>query len=77
MRNVTLSVDDNVIERAREAARRRGTTLNALIREYLEELAGNNKRARAAQELSRLWSIEAGHSGGRKIGRDEAYEGRA
>lgn len=77
MKNVTLSVSENVLERARDAARRRGKTLNALIREYLEELAGTKKRARAVEELSRLWTEGGGHSGGQKIRRDEAYEGRA
>lgn len=77
MRNITLSVEDATVEKAREAARKRGTSLNALIREYLEELAGMRNRARSVEHLRRLWLEKGGHSGGRKIAREEAYEGRA
>lgn len=77
MKNITLSVADATLEKAREAARKRGKSLNALVREYLEELAGTRRRSRAVEHLHRLWAEKAGHSGGRKISRDEAYEGRA
>ena len=36
--NLTLSVSDEIIERAREVARQQGTSLNALVREYLERI---------------------------------------
>jgi hypothetical protein len=74
MKNVTLSVEDTVLERAREAAEKRGKSLNALIREYLEELGGRNRRSTAAQTLQRLWAESSGRSGGRKIRREDAYE---
>jgi hypothetical protein len=52
--NLTLSVDEALVERARESARQRGTSLNALIREYIEVLAGNTgDQALAAFES--LW----------------------
>lgn len=76
MKNVTLSVEDRVLERAREVARRRGTTLNALIREYLAELAGEKRRERAVQTLERLWAENAGNSRGEKIRREDLYAGR-
>jgi Family of unknown function (DUF6364) len=76
MKNITLSVDEATLKKAREAARHRGRSLNALIREYLEELAGAKHRARAVANLRRLWAEGGGHSGGRKIKREEAYEGR-
>lgn len=76
MKNLTLSVDSSVLEKAREAARRRGTSVNALIREYLDELAGVRQRRAAVERLRLLWAEGGGHSGGRKISRDEAYEGR-
>jgi hypothetical protein len=76
MKNVTLSVDDGVLERAREAARKRGKSLNALIREYLEELSGQRQRSRVVEQLRCLWNESPGHSGGRRIRREEAYEDR-
>ncbi len=76
MKNITLSVEERVIERARAVAQKRNTTLNALVRAYLEDLAGYSHGAQASEELGRRWAKEAGHSGGRSITRDEAYEDR-
>ena len=38
MRNVTLAMEEQLIERGREYARRRGMSFNALIREQLYKL---------------------------------------
>lgn len=38
--NLTLAVDDEVVERARTVAASQGTSLQALVRKYLETLAG-------------------------------------
>ncbi|TAL91875.1 MAG: ribbon-helix-helix protein, CopG family, partial [Rhodanobacter sp.] len=35
MANLTLSLDDEILQRAREAALRERTSVNALVREYL------------------------------------------
>jgi uncharacterized protein (DUF2267 family) len=74
--NVTISIDDDLAKRAREAARREGTTLNDIIRRHLETVAGQRSGARLVAELRQLWTEHPGHSGGRKVARDEAYEGR-
>jgi predicted nucleic acid-binding protein len=52
MKNLTLSADDELIEKARREAARRGKSLNQLIRDYLEELAG--ERSPATSEFDRL-----------------------
>ncbi len=44
MKNITFSADDRLIEEAREEARRRKTTLNALFRDWLAELAAREER---------------------------------
>jgi Family of unknown function (DUF6364) len=77
MKNITLSVEETTLKKAREAARQRGLSLNALIRDYLEELAGSRNRHRSAQALRKLWADGGGSSGGKKIRREDAYEGRA
>ena len=74
--NVTISIDDELANRAREAARRQGTTLNDMIRRHLETVAGRRNGGTLAKELRQLWAEHPGHSGGRKIARDEAYEDR-
>lgn len=37
MKNVTLAIDDELLERSREYAQKQGTTLNALIRQLLQQ----------------------------------------
>lgn len=39
MAKLTLSVDETVVERAKEFARRRGTSVSALVERYLDALA--------------------------------------
>ena len=39
MAKLTLSVDEAVVERAKEIARRRGTSVSALVERYLDALA--------------------------------------
>ena len=74
--NITLAVDEKTVARAREVARQQGTSLNALIRDYLERLAGQRSGARLLQQFRRLWAEAGGHSGGRKLRREDAYEDR-
>jgi len=74
--NITISIDEELASRAREVARHEGTTLNDLIRRYLETVAGHRSGATMANELHQLWVDHPGHSGGPKVARDEAYEGR-
>jgi hypothetical protein len=38
LKNITFSAEEAAIERAREAAVSQGTTLNVMVREYIEEL---------------------------------------
>lgn len=74
--NLTLSVDDQIVERARKAARAQGTSLNALVRQYLESLAGGRGPEEVAQRLERLWKETSGNSGGKRVRREDAYSDR-
>jgi hypothetical protein len=44
MANLTLSIDDDLLQRAREAALRERTSVNALVREYLERYVDARQR---------------------------------
>ncbi len=52
--NITLSVDKELVEKAREYAVRHGTSLNRMIRRYLEELTSGGDRESCAREFGRL-----------------------
>lgn len=74
--NVTISIDDELLERARRLARQRGTSLQELIRDQLRLLAGERSGADAGRELLDLMEKHGGHSGGRQVRREDAYAGR-
>ena len=72
--NITLSVDDEVLRRARERAAVLGTSVNQLVRDYLDQLAGKTDPVADAAEFTRLSKISAGNSRGWKFNREEIHE---
>lgn len=71
--NVTLSIDDHTLARARQLAQQRGTSLNQLIRDYLESLTASDP-VEAVAELDRAWAEAEGTSGGWRWNREEIYD---
>ncbi|HUF17463.1 MAG TPA: DUF6364 family protein [Thermoanaerobaculia bacterium] len=74
--NLTISVEEELLERARALARRRGVSLQELIRDQLRLLAGERTGAEVADELLELMQTSGGRSGGLRLSRQEAYEDR-
>jgi plasmid stability protein len=75
MANVTLAVDEDVLRRARIRALEQGTSVNALIREYLESFAGKepaNEGVAAFLELAGHTTASSGEAG-RTWKRDDAH----
>lgn len=70
--NVTLSVDEKVVARARKKAEALGKSLNQLVRDYLERLAGVGDPERSIAELRRLSG--RGDARGWRFDRDEIHE---
>lgn len=54
MANVTFALDEDLVARARAMAVRRRTSLNAVVRAYLEEYAGHSDAATAVAQLFEL-----------------------
>jgi hypothetical protein len=73
--NLTLAVDDKTVDRAREVARQQGTSLNALIRDYIDHLAGQLSGEDILAEFEAIWA-EPGNSGGKPFSREEVYAER-
>jgi len=48
MANLTITIDDELLKRARLRALERNTSVNALLREYLEVFAGAGDRSATA-----------------------------
>lgn len=74
--NVTLSIDDEVIQEARRRAEAMGTSVNQLVRDYLEQLVGKTDPNADAAEFERLSHTAQGDSRGWKFNREELHERR-
>ena len=74
--NVTLSIDEDVMRRARKRAEALGTSVNQMIRDYLDQVAGKSDAKELAEEFERLSRRTHGHSKGWKFNREEAHERR-
>lgn len=70
--NLTLSVDEQTVERARKRADALGKSLNQLIRDYLQKLAGTDDVEGWIEEFRRLSGT--GNSHGQRFNRDETHE---
>ncbi len=72
--NITLAVDEKIANDARAAAQSMGKSLNQVVREHLESLAGVERIKLEMEEL-RL-TAGTGDSRGWKFDRDEIYAER-
>jgi len=70
--NLTLSVDQQTVLRARKKAQALGKSLNQLIREYLQRLAGEDNAEASIAEFKRLCGT--GNSRGWRFNREELHE---
>ncbi len=76
MANLTLSIDDDVLRKARIRALEQGTSVNAVVREFLMVYASTEEQATAAAKLVALADrSDAGEdSGGRSWTREGIYD---
>lgn len=72
--NITLVVDEQLAERARAAAQAMGKSLNQVVREYLERLAGEQQRAELADAYLRSAMQTPGRLNGWKFNREELHD---
>ena len=59
IKNITLSVDDDVLTAVRGYSAERNSSVNVLVREFLTNLAGHEDRARRAKARIRVLSKES------------------
>ncbi len=76
MANVTMSIDDTLLKRARKIAVERDSTLSEMYRAFLSELVQQEevRRLFIAQELDALFAKSRASSGGHTWSRDELHE---
>ncbi len=76
MANLTIAVADRLLKRARMRALEDGTSVNAVLRTYLERYAGVEDTGEALSRFARLAQRSAATSGpgGRTWTRDELHD---
>lgn len=72
--NITLSVDRQLVDRARKAAEAMGKSLNQAIRDHLAFLAGEGEMEAELTELKTLSMEAAGRIGGHRLDRESLHE---
>ncbi len=72
--NVTVSVNDEVISRARRRAEALGTSVEQLVREYVEQWAGKVEFAEDADAWEHLSRLAQGDSREWTFNREELYD---
>lgn len=76
MANLTIAIDDEVLKRARLRALEQGTSVNALLRDYLNSYAGEDREMRVRREIVESARRSRAGNGGRGWTRDDLYEER-
>ncbi|MBN2435091.1 MAG: hypothetical protein JXK07_07475 [Spirochaetes bacterium] len=73
MKNITLSIDDELLAESRMYAQKHGTTLNSLVRNLLiktVKLSSEN----TSEHILGLMKNSHGNSQGKKWSRDDLYD---
>jgi predicted transcriptional regulator len=77
MKNITVSLDDETYRRARMIAAHRDTSVSALVKRYLVDLAsGETEFERLRREEQELREKIAEFDGSDRLPRDELYDRR-
>ena len=75
MKNITLAVDEKVLAAVRRYAVERNSSVNALVREHLSDIARHEDRARNARaRLRELSKRSRGRLGGKTWTRQDLHE---
>jgi hypothetical protein len=76
--NLTLTIEEEVLRRARIRAIEQGTSVNAIVREFLTSFAGIDDERRARRRFVEIARESSSGSGGQGRGwrREDLYEER-
>ncbi len=75
MGNLTITVDEESLKKARIRALQEGTSVNALLREFLDSYAGvRREQQEAASRIAAISLSSKSRRGGRTWSRDDLHE---
>ncbi|MDO8834706.1 MAG: DUF6364 family protein [Vicinamibacterales bacterium] len=72
--NLTLSIDDRLVARARRRAEAMGKSLNEMIRDYLRTMTDEGAAGAFDDELRRLSNDAHGNRGNWRFNRDDVHD---
>lgn len=73
MKNITLAIEENLLNAGREYAKEHGTSLNGLIRKLLEQTV-KQRSNNWLEDCFRLMDKAKGNSRGKKWKREDLYD---
>jgi plasmid stability protein len=75
MANLTIAVDEDSLKKARIRALREGTSVNAILRDFLESYAGSQRERRdAVNKILSISGASKARRGGAHWSREELHE---
>lgn len=74
MKNITLAIEDKLLEESREYARKQRTTVNGLVRKLLEREVSGREPGEAVGRFLDMAKQGGGRSRGWKWNREELYD---
>jgi hypothetical protein len=75
MKNITLAVEEGVLREVRRYAAERNTSVNGLVREFLQSIADREARAeRARERIARLSEASRARIGSKSWRREDLHE---
>lgn len=75
MKNITLRVDEDILMQARKVAAEQSTSVNAMVRDFLEDLSRRESRKESARrEILDLCRRSKVTVGGQTWSREDLYE---
>jgi hypothetical protein len=75
VKNITVSLDDQIYRRARVVAAERGTSLSALVRAYLENLGSGESESDRLKKAERALRAQiTGFRASDRLSRDQLHE---
>jgi len=75
MKNITLAIDDKLLDEVRIVAAKKGTTVNAMVRDYLTSVASlEDRRDRARRRIRELAEKSTAEVGPITWKREDLYD---
>lgn len=76
MKNITLAIDEDLLDKVRVLAAMKRTSVNEIVRSYLSRLVDEERgKDEAREELLRLMDNSQGRMGDWRPSREETYSG--